>query len=1072
MKKEVKYYLDKKNNDFVIENYNLAKPFANFFTGIAGEYGIPMWVFYVNRAQAISSFGTKDKDHAILEFFPANRAWQITALQGFRTFIKLFKNKKIIFYEPFHNGISNLNFKINNQIHINSADLKIKEENLSLGLEIKVEYFTIPNDNYAGLARIVTIKNTLNSPQDLQLLDGLPQIVPYGVSNLFLKKLARTIEAWMKVENLNKKVPFYKLDVDPTDRPEVVHIEAGNFYLGFYKEKDKTQIIKPIVDPDTIFGIVTDFSCPHCFLNVDDFIYPKNQITKNKTPCGFLLLNLEIPPQQEKSFYSIIGYMKNLDTLNASIPKIASCQYLLKKQEENRNLIAQLQKNIETISNLPEFDLYAKQTYLDNILRGGYPFIFKSDKKANVFYLYSRKHGDLERDYNKFELEACYFSQGNGNYRDINQNRRSDIWFNPEIKEDNLLTFFNLIQPDGFNPLVLKEVTFLLEDRKILKDLVKNRDLAKLNAFLNKPFTPGELISFLKENKIKLKVSYEKFLNIIIAHSLKNQAVQNIDYGFWIDHWAYNLDLLESYLGIYPEKLKEVVFERKDFTFYDNYEFVKPRHQKYILIDGKVRQLQATFIDNEKNELIKKRLHFPHLVRTQYGQGEIYQTTLINKLFCLLVNKLTSLDPLGIGVEMEANRPNWFDALNGLPALFGSSTCETFELKRLILFIKKALIQTKIEKIHLSQEILDFLNKLNLSLNKYFNFQAQKRDYLYWDNSHNLKETYWQRTRLGFSGKEIAQETNKLINFLDNALRKVEIGLNKALDKKRNIYYAYFINEVVSYKILKKPFVKPLKFIQKKLPFFLESQMHALRVADEINIAKRLYQATQKSLLYDKKLKMYKVTAPLKDMPLEIGRCRVFTPGWLENESIWLHMEYKYLLEVLKQGLYAEFYKDFKNVLIPFQPPQRYGRSILENSSFIVSSAFPDKNLWGNGFVARLSGSTAEFLQIWLIMNLGLNPFFLNEKKELNLRFQPILAGWLFREKEKTYSFTFLSKTKVVYHNPKRKNTFGKDSVKPKKIIFYDKDGNYQQIPSDTIPHPYAYQIREGQIKNIDIFLE
>jgi len=105
-------------------------------------------------------------------------------------------------------------------------------------------------------------------------------------------------------------------------------------------------------------------------------------------------------------------------------------------------------------------------------------------------------------------------------------------------------------------------------------------------------------------------------------------------------------------------------------------------------------------------------------------------------------------------------------------------------------------------------------------------------------------------------------------------------------------------------------------------------------------------------------------------------------------------------------------------------------------------------------------------------MNLGLNPFFLNEKKELNLRFQPILAGWLFREKEKTYSFRFLSKTKVVYHNPKRKNTFGKDSVKPKKIIFYDKDGNYQQIPSDTIPHPYAYQIREGQIKNIDIFLE
>ena len=70
---KTKYYLNKLG-EFVIEDYNYAKPFANFFPGIAGKYGIPMWVFYVNRGQCISSFGTKDKDQAILEFFPANKA--------------------------------------------------------------------------------------------------------------------------------------------------------------------------------------------------------------------------------------------------------------------------------------------------------------------------------------------------------------------------------------------------------------------------------------------------------------------------------------------------------------------------------------------------------------------------------------------------------------------------------------------------------------------------------------------------------------------------------------------------------------------------------------------------------------------------------------------------------------------------------------------------------------------------------------------------------------------------------------------------------------------------------------
>ena len=89
---EPKYYLNKQG-EFVIQNYNYAKPFANFFPGIAGKYGIPMWVFYVNRGQCISSFGTKDKDHAILEFFPANKSWQLVSNHGFRTFIKI-KNGK------------------------------------------------------------------------------------------------------------------------------------------------------------------------------------------------------------------------------------------------------------------------------------------------------------------------------------------------------------------------------------------------------------------------------------------------------------------------------------------------------------------------------------------------------------------------------------------------------------------------------------------------------------------------------------------------------------------------------------------------------------------------------------------------------------------------------------------------------------------------------------------------------------------------------------------------------------------------------------------------------------------
>ena len=75
------YYLDD-NGHFVIEDYQHAKLFADFFPGVAGLYGIPMWAFYVNRGQAVSSFGIESKDKAILEFQPANKAYRLTSLSG------------------------------------------------------------------------------------------------------------------------------------------------------------------------------------------------------------------------------------------------------------------------------------------------------------------------------------------------------------------------------------------------------------------------------------------------------------------------------------------------------------------------------------------------------------------------------------------------------------------------------------------------------------------------------------------------------------------------------------------------------------------------------------------------------------------------------------------------------------------------------------------------------------------------------------------------------------------------------------------------------------------------------
>src|ERR1700687_6058949 len=89
-----------KDEAFVVENFNQARPFSSFLPGIAGEFGKPMWVFYVNRGQCIASFGVRNKDGSMLEFYPANKAYQLTPLLGFRTFIRIHPAPMSI-YEPF-----------------------------------------------------------------------------------------------------------------------------------------------------------------------------------------------------------------------------------------------------------------------------------------------------------------------------------------------------------------------------------------------------------------------------------------------------------------------------------------------------------------------------------------------------------------------------------------------------------------------------------------------------------------------------------------------------------------------------------------------------------------------------------------------------------------------------------------------------------------------------------------------------------------------------------------------------------------------------------------------------------
>jgi len=1047
-----------------------------------------MWVFYVNRAQGVCSFGLKSKDNPIMEYLPANRAYQLVPSQGFRTFIKLKHNKKSIFYEPFSTHDEG-NLSVTQRMFITPYELRIHEEALHLGLETEAVYFTIPNEPFAALARVLTVKNISNKELSIDILDGTPLIVPCGTSNFFLQNMRRTLEAWMLVENLEKGAPFYKLKVDPRDISEVTFIEEGNFYLSLLSKAGKKTSPSIFIDPELIFGERNDFSQPVHFLDKGKFKVPPLQMLQNKLPCAMSLASFRLKKKSSITLYSLIGHMSSKEKLNSLLGRLNKAQFFIEKREENKNIISKLQRDIFTSSNERQYDFYCGQTFLDNVLRGGYPI--NCGKDSPTFYVYSRKHGDLERDYNRFYIGPTYFSQGNGNFRDMNQNRRNDVFFNPEVKDSNILHFYSLLQTDGFNPLVLHGLRFKLKERasleNIFKGKVKEKDLKELGHILKRPFSPGGLFMDIERFGIKIKGGCLEFLDEVLKNSTTIYEAEHAE-GFWVDHWTYNLDLVENYLSIYPDKLREILLDKKEFTFYDNSFCVKPRSERSLLNGNNgVRQYHSLTREGKKDHLIKKRPALPHTLRTFNGEGQVYKTNLLVKMLCLVVNKLASLGPCGVGIEMEADRPGWCDSMNGLPGLFGSSMPEAFELKRQIIFILDSLETLGLDptcKIHLPKELYNFLKDIELLLKTKSKASGKKKDFSYWDKASIAKEKYREKTRLGFSGVDKEFSLLEVEGMLKLFLKKVDQSIKRAFIPSKNVYSTYFINEVSGYKKLNKidsiknlPLVRPTAFKSIRLPLFLEGIVRAMKVEGDIKKLTRLYNAVKKTKLYDKKLKMYKINEPLKDVSKEVGRSSIFTPGWLENESIWLHMEYKYLLEILKSGLYEEFFEEFRNLLVPFQNPEVYGRSLFENSSFIVSSAFPNEKLHGKGFVARLSGSTAEMLSIWVLMNIGKKPFFLDEKGELCLKFRPILPAWLFTEKsrngfpKKTYAFRFLGKIDVVYHNPRMRKTAGKNSVRTRFMVLRYDSGKKVEIKKDIIGPPYSQDIRDRKVKKIDIYL-
>ena len=117
-----------------------------------------------------------------------------------------------------------------------------------------------------------------------------------------------------------------------------------------------------------------------------------------------------------------------------------------------------------------------------------------------------------------------------GNFRDVAQNRRSDNFHSPHVKDFNVQMFLSFVQADGYNPLTVASTNFKVPAASVSEMIAMMNltnpdvDTSVVQGILNKPYRPGQFFADLKTAGVKYGTRNEDILSRLIYVSEQTAA--------------------------------------------------------------------------------------------------------------------------------------------------------------------------------------------------------------------------------------------------------------------------------------------------------------------------------------------------------------------------------------------------------------------------------------------------------------------------------------------------------------------------------------------------------------------
>lgn len=358
---------------------------------------------------------------------------------------------------------------------------------------------------------------------------------------------------------------------------------------------------------------------------------------------------------------------------------------------------------------------------------------------------FGRRHGDPSRPWNRFAIDT-HNEDGSrkiayeGNWRDIFQNWEALAFSFPEYVESMVCKFVNASTPDGYNPYRLTQDGI---DWEVLD--------------------PNDPWSYI---------------------------------GYWGDHQiAYLLKLLECSRMHHPGKL-EAFLDRKIFAYADVPYRIRPYR---ALIENPHETID--FDDESAAGSARRAAEIGGDGKLVPGaDGNPYLVNLAEKLLVAILARLASFIPEG-GVWMNTQRPEWNDANNALVG-YGVSMVTLCYLHRFARLVADLFAAAPRETLEISEEVAGFAEAISDALGRFEPLAAgpwtdedrkKAMDALGEAGSAYRRQIYER----GFSGRAQPVRLGAALTLLDRAATFASRSI-RAARRPDGLFHAYNLLSVSS----------------------------------------------------------------------------------------------------------------------------------------------------------------------------------------------------------------------------------------------------------------------------------